>query len=720
MAVCVEIFLIAKGDSFSFARDEFVLIIMGLYVLFAALEYVFRLFVDENTAAVFSVLPGLFLLFLVKDTSIVENAPVAIVIAAILRIVLVFIPFRNRIILFSSFLLDAIAIFLCFFYQRFNGESAIDRILFICLVLLSLSAIQNSFPFFYFAIMGVLMFIMPMSTEPIDWTPAVNAYERVVRKAEDISYYVSMLFDNGSYTTGYSSLHVTGGKVNEDDKTQLVLTMDDKPYHIFVNPDEDTNMKVRRVIYLEGGNGADLSRFVSVLQFLHDNGIDKETASLFSRISEINIEYAYIDTCDEIIPANTFSLQSEGKNVETRAGKSMHKKGYELRAGFLDLDYGSTYFSELLRSSADNVVKEKLNYQQMCEYAWEIYGLDLAQMMSEKQYNDIISSTEMDDYLSTSGVSDRIKELSAEITSDFAGNYDKCKAIEVYLRQFPYSTNVEGNQNVKADMSTARGMAEIADNFLFQTQSGYCVHYTSAMVMLLRSAGIPARAVVGYRYEFPFDIKKSYEVSSKCAHLWPEAYIENVGWISFEPTGAYNTSDKYTWHRVVKVEKDNADDYYKAGIPGIQTGDPGQVNMGESSKGADDTSKEKTVTIEIIKIAVLVAICIILLITLIISGNIIIWRIRYRYGSPKEKFLMDVDQIKKSIKKKSENDFVDRGLLSDFLEKVPDENKTDAQKVFGVYYRIKYGRSGCDAISPEENNLAQNLRVLLKNNKKCS
>ncbi|MBQ2087077.1 MAG: transglutaminase domain-containing protein, partial [Selenomonas sp.] len=89
----------------------------------------------------------------------------------------------------------------------------------------------------------------------------------------------------------------------------------------------------------------------------------------------------------------------------------------------------------------------------------------------------------------------------------------------------------------------------MADDFLFDSGRGYCVHFASSMVMLLRLNGIPARLSSGYRYAFPFDRQDVYEVSGGSAHMWPQAYIEGYGWVGFEPTSVLSTAEDRTWHR---------------------------------------------------------------------------------------------------------------------------------------------------------------------------
>lgn len=76
------------------------------------------------------------------------------------------------------------------------------------------------------------------------------------------------------------------------------------------------------------------------------------------------------------------------------------------------------------------------------------------------------------------------------------------------------------------------------DGFLFNTRKGYCEHYASAFVYLMRSAGIPARVVGGY-YGGEINPYGGYLiVRQKEAHAWAEVYMEGKGWMRVDPTAA--------------------------------------------------------------------------------------------------------------------------------------------------------------------------------------
>ena len=73
------------------------------------------------------------------------------------------------------------------------------------------------------------------------------------------------------------------------------------------------------------------------------------------------------------------------------------------------------------------------------------------------------------------------------------------------------------------------------DEFLFQSKQGFCEHYASSFVMLMRYAGIPARIVVGYQGGQPSPDEKSWEVRQLDAHAWTEVFVDGH-WKRYDPT----------------------------------------------------------------------------------------------------------------------------------------------------------------------------------------
>ena len=76
------------------------------------------------------------------------------------------------------------------------------------------------------------------------------------------------------------------------------------------------------------------------------------------------------------------------------------------------------------------------------------------------------------------------------------------------------------------------------DTFLFDTRNGFCSHYATAFVYLLRIAKIPARVVGGYQGGAFNKVGDFLEVRQADAHAWAEVWLENQGWVRFDPTAA--------------------------------------------------------------------------------------------------------------------------------------------------------------------------------------
>jgi transglutaminase-like putative cysteine protease len=120
----------------------------------------------------------------------------------------------------------------------------------------------------------------------------------------------------------------------------------------------------------------------------------------------------------------------------------------------------------------------------------------------------------------------RVRSLALDLTATASNPYDRALAIESYLRTYEYSLNV----------TVPPVRQDVADYFLFDLKKGYCDYYATAMVVLARAAGMPARLVMGYASGSYDSMAGQYVVTEADAHSWPEIYFPHHGWIEFEPT----------------------------------------------------------------------------------------------------------------------------------------------------------------------------------------
>lgn len=130
----------------------------------------------------------------------------------------------------------------------------------------------------------------------------------------------------------------------------------------------------------------------------------------------------------------------------------------------------------------------------------------------------------------------RVTKLADSITSGTSTRYDAVIAISEYLKSnYTYTLNTR----------VPAVDQDFVDDFLFVTKKGYCNHFASAMIILLRSEGIPARYVQGFAPgERDEQEPDKYTVTQGDAHSWVEVYFPGAGWFPFEATPGFNPASE--------------------------------------------------------------------------------------------------------------------------------------------------------------------------------
>jgi transglutaminase-like putative cysteine protease len=124
-------------------------------------------------------------------------------------------------------------------------------------------------------------------------------------------------------------------------------------------------------------------------------------------------------------------------------------------------------------------------------------------------------------------VPERVYALARDLTSTQPTSFDEARALESYLREnYPYTL----------DVPTPPLGVDVADYFLFDLKKGYCDYYATAMAVMARAVGLPARLVMGYASGTYNPQTAEYIVSAADAHAWVEIYFPGTGWVEFEPT----------------------------------------------------------------------------------------------------------------------------------------------------------------------------------------
>ncbi len=121
---------------------------------------------------------------------------------------------------------------------------------------------------------------------------------------------------------------------------------------------------------------------------------------------------------------------------------------------------------------------------------------------------------------------DRVREEAKRVASGIATPYDQAFAIEQFLRAFPYDLQVE----------SAPPRRDTVDFLLFDLKRGYFDYQATAMAVMLRTLGIPARVAVGYVLNPDSADGMKYTVRKSDAYTWVEAFFPRYGWVNFNPT----------------------------------------------------------------------------------------------------------------------------------------------------------------------------------------
>ncbi len=130
-------------------------------------------------------------------------------------------------------------------------------------------------------------------------------------------------------------------------------------------------------------------------------------------------------------------------------------------------------------------------------------------------------------YLQVPDLDPRIAELAKDVSRTVSHPFEKARRIEAYLRnKYAYSLELRGSPNSRDPLSM----------FLFDVRRGHCEYFASAMTVMLRQIGIPARLVNGFRTGEYNRLGDSFTVRQYDAHSWVEAWFQPYGWVEFDPT----------------------------------------------------------------------------------------------------------------------------------------------------------------------------------------
>lgn len=140
--------------------------------------------------------------------------------------------------------------------------------------------------------------------------------------------------------------------------------------------------------------------------------------------------------------------------------------------------------------------------------------------------------------------SEYVRAVLAEVAPDDLGAAEAAWRIQAFLRSARFTYALDLADPVTSDEQGRTVPADPLSQFL-ATRRGYCVQFSTAMAMMARHRGIPARVAIGF---LPGRLDRDeWVVRAADAHAWPELLFPGIGWVRFEPTPSTRSGSAPTW-----------------------------------------------------------------------------------------------------------------------------------------------------------------------------
>lgn len=220
-------------------------------------------------------------------------------------------------------------------------------------------------------------------------------------------------------------------------------------------------------------------------------------------------------------------IGSEGNNfIPYRSG---HGDVFVGNAALHEYKYRIRYYSQNidLHSGVDRFVSQydRESWEEVCDNLnYLIPSSDKTAFQTVKQFRGDLYDAYVYYDTTYEPQSQRMRELAKEITDGYDSDYEKALAVCNYFRSGDY-TYMIGYEPSGSDI----------ESFIFEDKIGLCVDYATAMTLLVREAGLPARYTEGFSVSEELE-EGFYAVRDDDAHAFCEVYISGYGWMTFDPT----------------------------------------------------------------------------------------------------------------------------------------------------------------------------------------
>lgn len=534
----------------------------------------------------------------------------------------------------------------------------------------------------FIVIYCILLLKMPISKEPYDWKYVKAAYNYLEEK---FTIWVNDVFgEEDEYDlalSGFSADGTIGDGITENHTEIMTL---------------ESNRKMQTNVYLTGKiyNTFDgLSWKANQEQSVKDGYMDT-METLYAAMkydpgylynyaikSKITICYKDLNTDYLFAPLKSSSVENQWERIEFNVNDGSvffndnQNYGSEYNVYFYQVNADAELFYDFLEAEVE--YDEALWNKVLSDFKMST-GINLSYQEidsnSEKYYNYFTDYPEL---------SNQVSRYLDDITKNATTDIEVLRAIEKELSSYTYTQNPGKFPEKVVDGST------FLDYFVLESRQGYCTHYATAFTLLARAKGYPTRYVQGYCV--PMIDERTAVVTSSMAHAWPEVYIDDIGWIAFEPTPGYGETRYTPWttKRITNTEDYFGEDYYSEEEEIVSTPTDVDENNRDENKSSGKIKRILFILKKII-ILLMVGLCIVFL------GIKIVGKIQYIKKTEEERYYYKITRNFKLLRKIGLA-MSDKETLMEYEKRVKESKKINNNlKFIGDYEEVVYGDKAID------------------------
>lgn len=428
-----------------------------------------------------------------------------------------------------------------------NNVHSYDIAAFLLFIILVLSEIlkkkDNDTTNMKLHILGISPFILAgficilsfkILTVPYDWNFVAKIYGFFEEKYITLSQYlpIKSLDSFDTATAGYSDFGEFNAVLKNDKNSKLVMNF------------RPASGK-KTVRYLQGStfdsfdgkrwthtfNDTENDMLIDAALMTYQAYMHTDSPSDYIKMTHADINFYDMKTLHIFAPEKTIKIAIKSKNNVTNSFKDSTPYFSETQG--INTHYNVTYMNQYPLSDIE--IELINNACEIDKDSYEIFnGYNICnKYLQEVSYKEILERRDFiyKQYTKDPEISDRAIRYVTSITKNASTDYEKIDALKEALKQIPYTFDTG------AYPKNLHSEADFLDYFLFENPKGYCMHYATALTILARHLGLPARYVQGYY--IPINSSKPTDVYESNAHAWVQVYFDNIGWITIDATPGY-------------------------------------------------------------------------------------------------------------------------------------------------------------------------------------